>query len=147
VRYRVNSPHVISETVGGETIIVNLALGHYFSLQGTAVDVWQRLERGEATETIVPDLEQRYEAADGEIDAAVKRLLDDFVAAELVVADGNGTGTITPALSEVVGERVPFVSPSFTTFTDMQDIILLDPVHEVDTRGWPHASADASAGA
>ena len=147
VRYRVNSPQVISETVGGETIIVNLALGHYFSLQGTAVDVWQRLERGEATETIVLDLEQRYEAADGEIDAAVKKLLDDFVAAELVVADGNGTGTITPAPSQAVGERVAFVSPSFTTFTDMQDIILLDPVHEVDTRGWPHASADASAGA
>src|SRR4029077_555308 len=49
VRYRVNSPQVISETVGGETIIVNLASGHYFSLQGTAVDVWQGLERGDAT--------------------------------------------------------------------------------------------------
>ena len=40
--YRVNSPHVISETVGGETIIVNLASGHYFSLQGTAVEVWKK---------------------------------------------------------------------------------------------------------
>ena len=50
--YRVNSPHVISETVGGETIIVNLASGHYFSLQGTAVEVWQGLERGESAETI-----------------------------------------------------------------------------------------------
>jgi len=77
----------------------------------------------------------------------VKKLLDDFVAAELVVADGNGTGTVTRPASQGVGERVPFVSPSFTTFTDMQDIILLDPVHEVDTQGWPHASADASAGA
>ena len=144
--YRVNSPHVISETVGGETIIVNLARGHYFSLQGTAVDVWQRLERGEAAETIVLELEQRYEAADGEIDAAVRKLLDDFVSAELVVVEGNGTGTVARASSPDVGERVPFVSPSFTTFTDMQDIILLDPVHEVDTRGWPHASADAPTG-
>ena len=145
--YRVNSPQVISETVGGETIIVNLARGHYFSLQGTAVEVWQGLERGEAAETIVLELEQRYEAADGEIDAAVKKLLEDFLAAELVVAGGNGTGTVAPASSQDVGERVPFVPPSFTTFTDMQDIILLDPVHEVDTRGWPHASADASTGA
>ena len=141
--YRVNSPHVISETVGGETIIVNLARGHYFSLQGTAVEVWEGLERGEAAETIVLELEQRYEAADGEIDEAVKKLLDDFVDAELVVADGNGTGTVTPTPSQERGERAPFVAPSFTTFTDMQDIILLDPVHEVDTRGWPHASADA----
>ena len=145
--YRVNSPQVISETVGGETIIVNLARGHYFSLQGTAVEVWQGLERGEAAETIVLELEQRYEAADGEIDTAVKKLLEDFITAELVVAEGNGTGTVAPRSSQDVGERVPFVPPSFTTFTDMQDIILLDPVHEVDTQGWPHASADASTGA
>lgn len=142
--YRVNSPQVISETVGGETIIVNLASGHYFSLQGSAVEVWQGIERGESAEAIVLELEQRYEASDGEIDAAVRKLLDDFVAAELLTMDGNGAGSATTVVaSQDVGERLPFVTPSFSTFTDMQDIILLDPVHEVDTRGWPHASADA----
>ena len=64
--YRVNSPQVISETVGGETIIVNLASGHYFSLQGTAVDVWEGVERGESVETIALQLGQRYEAAEGD---------------------------------------------------------------------------------
>lgn len=141
--YRVNSPQVISETVGGETIIVNLARGHYFSLQGTAVDVWQALERGEAPETIVVELEQRYEAGDGEIAAAVNKLVEDFLAGELVIADENGAPAAAAPLAEAAAERVPFVTPSFTAFTDMQDIILLDPVHEVDTRGWPHASAGA----
>ena len=141
-----NSPHVISETVGGETIIVNLASGHYFSLQGTAPDVWNGIDRGDAAESIVHELEQRYEAPAGDdISAAVKKLLDDFVAAELVVADGDETDSVTntPPSSQNGGDRIPFVPPSFTTFTDMQDIILLDPVHEVDTRGWPHASAGA----
>ena len=141
--YRVNSPQVISETVGGETIIVNLASGHYFSLQGSAVDVWQGIERGESAEAIVLQLEQRYEAPDGEIGAAVKNLLDDFVAAELLVAEANGAAAGPVAITHEAGERTPFVAPSFSTFTDMQDIILLDPVHEVDTRGWPHASAGA----
>ena len=141
--YRVNSPQVISETVGGETIIVNLASGHYFSLQGSAVDVWQGIERGESAETIVLKLEQRYEAPDGEISAAVQKLLDDFVAAELLVAEANGAAGAPVALTQEAAERAPFVAPSFSTFTDMEDIILLDPVHEVDTRGWPHASAGA----
>ena len=140
-----NSPQVISETVGGETIIVNLASGHYFSLQGTAPDIWNGIEHGDDAASIVHQLEQRYEAtADDDIGAAVNKLLDDFVAAELVVADGNGIDSADPPPpSQAGGERLPFVAPSFTTFTDMQDIILLDPVHEVDTRGWPHASADA----
>jgi hypothetical protein len=143
VSYRVNSPHVISETVGGETIIVNLASGHYFSLQGTAVEVWHGIERGDTAESIALGLEQRYEAADGEIYAAVKKVLDDFVEAELIVAEGNGAGNMNPKPLQDVSERVPFVTPSFTTFTDMQDIILLDPVHEVDARGWPHAPSGA----
>jgi hypothetical protein len=140
----VNSPQVISETVGGETIIVNLASGHYFSLQGTAPDIWTGIERGDEAASIVHQLEQRYEATgNDDIGAAVNKLLDDFVAAELVVVDGNGNNSATPPPSQTGGDRIPFVAPSFTTFTDMQDIILLDPVHEVDTRGWPHASADA----
>jgi Coenzyme PQQ synthesis protein D (PqqD) len=143
VTYRVNRPHVISETVGGETIIVNLASGHYFNLQGTAVEVWQELEQGKAVENVVLELEHRYEAGAGEIRASVEKLVDDFVAAELIVAEGNGAGAVASAPPEDVAERAPFVAPSFTTFTDMQDIILLDPVHEVDTRGWPHVPDDA----
>jgi len=140
----VNSPQVISETVGGEAIIVNLASGHYFSLQGTAVEVWDGVERGEGSEAIVHQLEQRYEATgDDDIDASVKKLLDDFVAAELLVADGNEADCAPLSPSRAGGERARFVPPTFTTFTDMQDIILLDPVHEVDTQGWPHASAGA----
>jgi hypothetical protein len=132
---------VISETVGGETIIVNLASGHYFSLQGTAVDIWQGLERGDSAEAIVAELEGRYEAGDGEIDATVRKLLEDFAGSELIVEDASSNGAGSEVLaSQNVGERVPFVAPGFATFTDMQDIILLDPVHEVDTQGWPHAS-------
>ena len=32
-----------------------------------------------------------------------------------------------------------FSPPVVEKYTDMQDLVLLDPVHEVDERGWPHA--------
>jgi hypothetical protein len=146
LRYRANAPQVISETVGGETIIVNLATGHYFNLQGTAVDVWQAIERGEPLERIVAGLGARYEAADGEIDAAVATLVEELVAAELLAAE-DGDGAAEPSAGPVVadgdGAKAPWAAPGFAAFTDMQDIILLDPVHEVDARGWPHAPAGA----
>jgi hypothetical protein len=141
MRYRVNTPQVIAETVGEETTIVNLATGHYFNLQGTAVDVWEALARHEPVPTIVVQLQARYDAGDGEIEDAVAQLIQDLTAAELIVAeDGNGAVAATPGAA-AAGERQPFVPPVFATFTDMQDIILLDPVHEVDARGWPHAPA------
>ncbi len=143
-RYRVNSPQVISETLDGETIIVNLATGHYFNLQGSAVDVWQAVERGEPSEAIVGLLCDRYLAQDGEIATEVERLVGELVAAELVVPEkaqpGDGGPPDEPAS---IGEKLPFAAPVLARFTDMQDIILLDPVHEVDARGWPNVAAGA----
>jgi hypothetical protein len=141
VRYRVNSPQVIAETLGDETIIVNLATGHYFNLQRTAVEVWEALARQEDVSTIVLKLQAGYDAGDGVIESAVAQLISDFQAADLIVPEeGDGAPVEAPAAPSG-GERRPFVAPTFATFTDMQDIILLDPVHEVDARGWPHAPA------
>jgi hypothetical protein len=36
------------------------------------------------------------------------------------------------------GEPAAFEPPLLEKFTDMEDLLLLDPVHEVDGRGWPH---------
>jgi hypothetical protein len=141
VRYRVNSPQVIAETLGDETIIVNLATGHYFNLQQTAVQVWEGLSRQESVPTIVRDLQARYDAADGEIESAVAQLVSDFQAADLIVPEEGDGAPVEAPTAPTAGERQPFVAPTFATFTDMQDIILLDPVHEVDARGWPHAPA------
>ena len=144
MRYRVNSPQVISETVGGETIIVNLATGHYFNLQGTAVDVWEGIMQEEPAEAIVARLAGRYRAADGEIAEAVEQLLTDLSVADLVTPEEDGDASPVEAAPPAAGEELPpFTQPTFTTFTDMQDIILLDPVHEVDAQGWPHAATGA----
>jgi hypothetical protein len=145
MRYRVNAPEVIAETVGEETMVVNLGTGHYFNLQGTAVDVWEGIERAETLETIVHGLEARFEAASGEIESAVSELVRELEEAALIVPatpdDGPAPGSAAPRTAE--GARGPFVKPQLAKFTDMQDIILLDPVHEVDPRGWPHAAAGA----
>ena len=142
MRYRVNSPHVIAETVGGETTIVNLGTGHYFSLQGSGVDVWDALERGVSPDGVVRELSARYADDDGVIERAVADLVEELVSAELVVAE-EGDAEPASAPGSGNGERRPFVAPTLTTYTDMQDIILLDPVHEVDPSGWPHAAAGA----
>lgn len=143
MQYRVNGPQVISETAGEETIIVNLASGHYFNLQGSAVDVWAGVEAHESRSTIVAALVGRYDVERAEAEAAVASLLDQLLEAGLICS--NGEGPDEPAETAPVaaaGQRAPFVPPSLVTYTDMEDIILLDPVHEVDDRGWPHVAPE-----
>jgi hypothetical protein len=144
MRYQVNAPQVIAETVAEETMIVDLSSGHYFNLQGAGADVWEYIERETSLPVIVAQLEGRYVADEGEIEAAVIRLIGELEGENLIVpANGDGLGVQEVVLSGV-GDRVPFPAPVLSKFTDMQDIILLDPVHEVDARGWPHAAPASS---
>ena len=40
-----------------------------------------------------------------------------------------------------------FEAPRLEKYTDMQDLVLLDPVHEVDEQGWPQQRPEAGANA
>ena len=41
-------------------------------------------------------------------------------------------------------ERLGYVAPTLQKYSDMQDLLLIDPVHEVDETGWPNRPADPS---
>ena len=140
MHYRVNDPNVISETMGEETIIVNLASGHYFSLPGANVDVWECIQRGYTATQIAAYLTEKFDVSDSAAEEAVNQLLAELEREELITP-GDGAEQPAEAIGDPVGqgERLPFAMPPLAKFTDMQDIILLDPVHEVDQRGWPHA--------
>ena len=141
MHYRKNEPNVISETMGEETIIVNLASGHYFSLQGAGVTVWDCLERGYGEEEISRYVSELYDTGDADVKGSVSALVEQLVDEELITPEETGDAPSEPLGSFATTDKQPFSMPALSKFTDMQDIILLDPVHEVDARGWPHAPA------
>ena len=64
----------------------------------------------------------------------VERLLEEAL---LVAANGDGrplrlrpSRTAPPRLVR---------EPRLDKYTDMQELLLLDPIHEVDERGWPNS--------
>jgi hypothetical protein len=137
------------ERIEGEIIVIDLATGSYYSLRDVGAAIWTEVERGAAEDEIVVALERRYEASTEEIDAAVRRLVKELAVEGLVEPTrANGDGVADTASSEEGNEsRKAFSAPVLEKHTDMQDLILLDPVHEVDARGWPHtapAGADAA---
>jgi hypothetical protein len=145
--YSINAPDVIAETIDGETMLVNLATGSYYNLEGSGADVWSRLMDGATPRLISEELAARFEGDPAEIEAAVARLVDELRAEQIVVESAGGDSQAAAPAQPDAGERRPFVPPKLAKFTDMQDIILLDPVHEVDARGWPHQAQDVSASA
>ena len=138
-RFRVNSPNVIHETIEGEVILIDLKTGTYYSLRNAGAAVWQAIQDGAGEDGIAAELRSRYDASDEQIREAVRRLLAELEREGLVRADdGEAAPAATPSASDNGGARVPFAAPVLEKHTDMQDLILLDPVHEVGAEGWPH---------
>lgn len=129
--YVVNEPTVVHECIDGEVLVIHNHTGAYYSLRDCAAAIWQSLAAGHGTAAIAAHL------SDGSTTAEQAALdLAGFV--DLLLADG----LVRPsALGDPVGPLatapVPYVAPVVESFTDMQDLLLLDPIHEVGDAGWP----------
>jgi hypothetical protein len=132
-------PPVIHQLLDGEVIAVNLDTGVYYSLAGTAAEIWSTLEAGGSPATCTDALLMRYEAQRATVEAAVAGLVEELQQEALLVpAEAPAaTSAAPPALGHE--PKRPFESPVIHTYTDMQQLLLLDPIHEVDEAGWPHA--------
>jgi coenzyme PQQ synthesis protein D (PqqD) len=136
----ITNPQVIHETIDGETIIIDLASGTYYSLQGSGPDIWNALAEGETEAGIAARLTRIYRGKPEDIEAAVTDFMRELETEGLVRRNGTvASGPAAAADGEGgAGGDAVFAPPTLEKFTDMQDIILLDPVHEVGERGWPH---------
>lgn len=139
LRFEKNEPAVVSETIDGEVVIINLDLGNYYSLQQTGAMVWELIEQSHGVEEMAAAISRSYEgepeAIRKDLDAFLKELLD-----EQLIRENPGLPGGAPAPQGSAGAdtaRPAFQKPVLGKHTDMQDLLLLDPIHEVDDTGWP----------
>jgi hypothetical protein len=141
-RFRIETPPVIHETLDGEVIVVNLDTGVYYSLSGVAAQIWAAVEAGESPLQIADGLHARYDADRADVEAAVVRFVGELEREQLVAGDGDAGVSKTSSVNGT--PRPAFVEPVLQKYTDMQELLLLDPIHEVGEAGWPvSAAADA----
>lgn len=138
--FRVASPDVIHETIEDEVILIDLKTGMYYSLRDAGSAIWQAIEQGADEESLLRVLERRFDASREDLEAAVAELLGELQREGLIRADAGPPAQAggTPSADGSPPARVPWRAPKLEKHTDMQDLILIDPVHEVSSAGWPH---------
>jgi len=131
-----DTPRMVHETIDGEVIVIDLATGIYFSLQGGAADVWALLGAGRSTADIVSSLASAYKENPDSIRSVLEPFLDELESESLVVAklDADLPSNSVPDL-----QATGAFSAGLEKHTDMTELIMLDPVHDVDSVGWPHS--------
>lgn len=129
VSYEVPGPDIVFERFDGDLVVLNLSTGKYFGLNPAAAVLWDALVTG------VP-------AADLVAAGAAPGLLEGF----LSQLAAHGLLVATPATKPVVLKPEAAAAlaalsdvPQIEVFDDLADLILADPIHDVDAEaGWPH---------
>ncbi len=140
---RINTPKIVHETIDGETVILNLDNGNYYSLLGLGAQIWGYIDSGVPVCGIVEKVKCDYAGNGTDVDGAVEKFVSELCQEGLTIgheAPAN-EGFQWPAETgspDANGDKELFSAPILNKYSDMQDLLLLDPIHDVDEEaGWP----------
>lgn len=133
--WRLNTPDVTSEILGNEVVAIHLPTGMYYSMEGVAAVIWSRIEHISSFEQMVQQLTSAYDITPAQAETDLTSFLTDLIGEKLIVETPESNAGMTAA----AGERQPYVTPRLEKFSDLQELLMIDPIHGVDQRGWPHA--------
>jgi hypothetical protein len=130
--YAVASKDIVFESFDGEAVVLDLSNGKYFGFSDSGSAIWQALSSGVGTQALIGSV-----AGSATIDAAA---LEAFVA-QLV-----DFGLLAP--SDATPRPLPDGFPAalavakepldVSVHDDLADLIIVDPIHEVEEPlGWP----------
>ena len=141
--YQINGDQIAHEVIEGEAILINFTTGSYFSLEGSGGRVWEGLAAGPASaSTLANSLAAGFRGRacgaarqSGPIPRRAPQ--EGLVAATDRVAQ--------PLAPRALGDSPrPFEAPILRKYTDLEALLLLDPIHDALPSGWPNAKPDAS---
>ncbi len=145
-RFKV-APQVLQETISGEVVIINMMTGDYYSLVETGAEIWEMLIHGCSLAEISDRLEKKYISSPEEIQASLTALVLSLENEGLVSkSDGIAAPDQSLDLSQdLSNNRLAFIPAELNKYNDMQELLLVDPIHDVDESGWPNVSKDVAA--
>ncbi|MEE8148203.1 MAG: PqqD family protein [Longimicrobiales bacterium] len=141
-------PDVAAKVIDGEAIIMNLANGYYYSLEGVGAEAWEAIAAGMSLDRVIEHLVSRFDGATETVRVDVMRLAAELLAEGLVrravanngnravanngnraVADnGNGAWQAAAICADAPTRFVDaYEPPCLFKYTDMAELLALDP--------------------
>jgi hypothetical protein len=140
--YRLRDANVVSEIIDEEAIIMDLDSGSYFSAEGAGAVIWDGMVCGFEAAQIKQRILQSFSLDSARLETD----FEDFVAALLAnklveLADGAVPPSVDWSMPLPARKR-GYDQPVLNRYDDMQDLTLLDPIHDVEETGWPNRKTD-----
>jgi hypothetical protein len=137
-----NQPRIALESIDGETIIIDFETGLYYSARNEAYLILEMILAGLSLDEIVQfsvlHSKQSLEVVKPLVEAYVTALQD----AQIVIPATDSTISEKQEVDATLAKHAiwstgTFNPPVLESYKDMQEILLLDPIHDTNTKGWP----------
>ncbi|MEO9210668.1 MAG: hypothetical protein ABI208_06195 [Ginsengibacter sp.] len=125
------NPRLAADIFDGEYIIANLDTGLYYSVQGLVVSLVSALPF-EDTDFTIQSLASAFPNNADEIEQELRAVVNELLEEEIIKLDNTAEKSTN---SEVI-PPAEYIPSCFNRYADMQDLLLLDPIHDVDEEGW-----------
>jgi hypothetical protein len=148
LRFKVNAPHIVHEIFEDhEAAIINLKSGNYYSLNPVGAEIWSMIDSGVAVGEIHEQIASDYVGDPVDMNNAVDAFIallqeEELIVSATVQGDSELRRRAEPTASAL--QKSPFRPPVIERFNDMQELLLLDPIHEVEDTGWPNRKQDST---
>lgn len=141
----INTRKILFEEFENETVLVNTESGFYYSLSSTGTLVLQLINDGWPTNMVSEKLfgTDAPSSIHAEIDTFLCRLLEEEIVVEKKVNEWDAPATTSSEAALPASEK--YDPPVLERFDDVRELLLIDPVHQVDQQyGWPKAFREPS---
>lgn len=128
--YSLKSESIIHDIIEGEAVVMNLETGVYYSFNAPATQIWSSISDGNSTQSEILQL------AGTKNKVFVQFLVDqELIVLTEMSESASGKSLEKSSISETA---------EWQTFSDMKDLLLLDPVHDIalGEKGWPERFPD-----
>jgi hypothetical protein len=142
--YKLDRARIVFEQFEDETVLVNTETGYYYSLSPSGSEILRLLEEGCPAESLVHALfgnSYSISHPTGLIESFVKRLKSEGILVDR--ASDHPFDTNGERRAPLYADGADFPPPALDRFDDVRDLLLIDPIHQVDAEyGWPKAKVN-----
>lgn len=134
--FRFNHDTFAFECFEDEIVVLNVIDGVYYAFRGAAVVAWPYIIAQHPEPVIASTLATKYGISMDTMTIDLAEFMERLVSEKILSPAAENSSEIDCSQSASLTEYPGF---TFERHADMEDLLTLDPIHNVDPqKGWPH---------
>ena len=132
--YKLNEEKMFYDYADGQAVVINYQTGMYYGMGLLASAILDRIIAGNNVDEIITAVKALPQCP-SDVEERVNNFVKELLETEVIVSGPSVSGGVEPMANEVAEDGFDL---KLDMFAEMADLLLADPVHDVDMKeGWP----------